>query len=363
MAPAFGPTGSIPQTACIEAARLSIWKSDRFQRPSCLFDAKNMGKGNANGIIAVDAMGGDMGPVEVVNAVAMALKRLPDLEGITLLGREEELYPLLQDVGLSNEPRLQVFNASQVIGMEEKPVQSLKQKRDASLVRAIELVKEGKCSAVVSCGNTGSLMACGTLKLRLMPGIDRPALAIVVPNKDHHFVLIDAGANPGAKPEQLVHNAILGSHYAQIVLEKPRPCVGLLSIGTEETKGLNHTLDTHQKLKKLGPLVNYIGLIEGFDVFNNQVDVVVCDGHVGNILLKSWEGLVEMFKNFIQDEIKKNIIRRTGIFLTKGVIKSLQRKFNPDLLAGAPLLGLQGNVLKTHGSCNCQAFMSAIRIA
>ena len=322
-----------------------------------------MGNGNANGIIAVDAMGGDMGPVEVVRAVALALKQLPGLEGITLIGPEEELNPLLRDAGLSNEPRLQIFNASEVIGMDEKPVQSLKQKRDSSLVRAIELVKDGKCSAAVSCGNTGSLMACGILKLRLMPGLERPALAILVPNKDNHFVLIDAGANPGANPEHLVHNAILGSHYARIVLENPRPRIGLLSIGTEETKGLDHTLDTHQRLKKIGSIINYIGLIEGFDVFNNQVEVVVCDGHVGNILLKSWEGLVDMLKNFIQDEIKKNLIRRTGVFLSKGVIKSLQRKYNPDLLAGAPLLGLQGNVLKTHGSCNCQAFMSAIRIA
>lgn len=322
-----------------------------------------MDNGNSIGPIAVDAMGGDFGPAEVVQAVAMALEQVPGLGEITLLGREQELRPILREAGLSDEPRLQIFNATEVIGMEEKPVQSLKEKKDSSLVRAIELVKDGRCSAAVSCGNTGSLMACGTIKLRLMPGLERAALAIVVPSKDHHFVLIDVGANPGAKSNHLVHNAILGSNYAKIVLNDPWPRVGLLSIGTEETKGLDSTLDTHQKLKKIGSIINYSGLIEGFDVFNNQVEVVVCDGLVGNVLLKSWEGLVEMLKNFVQSEIKKNIIRRTGILLSRGIVKSMQRKYNPDMLAGAPLLGLNGNVLKTHGSCNCQAFMSAIRIA
>src|SRR5476651_1955936 len=191
----------------------------------------------AIGRIAVDAMGGDLGPAEVVAAVKLALHQYSSLNAITLVGDEPTLRPLVAHAGLSRTDRLSIFHASEVITMEDKPLNALKKKKDSSMVRAVELVKNGDAGVVVSCGNTGALMACGTLRLRPMDGIARPALAAVCPREGGHFVLIDAGANPEAKPEHLVHNAILGSHYCRVMLGVKTPRVGLMTIGTEEGKG------------------------------------------------------------------------------------------------------------------------------
>ena len=173
----------------------------------------------------------------MVAAAALALKTLDSTDPIILVGDEAQLGPLLTEAGLGDHPKISIHHASEVIEMHDKPLQALKRKRDSSMVRAIELVKSGEAKVVVSCGNTGSLMAGGTLRLRTLEGIERPALAMVIPNKTEHFILIDVGANPSAKPEHLVHNAILGSHYAHVSLGIARPRVGLLSIGTEEGKG------------------------------------------------------------------------------------------------------------------------------
>ncbi len=323
-----------------------------------------MGTDKAFGTIAVDAMGGDLGPAEVVRAVKMALDKLENLASIVIVGDERRLERLVKGAGLSDDPRLSIFPASEVIGMEEKPIQSLRQKKDSSLVRAVEMVKDGKCQAAVSCGNTGSLTACGTIKLRPMAGVERPALATIIPSKDHRFILIDAGANPTAKAEHLVHNAILGNHYCKVVLNKEQPRIGLLSIGTEETKGNELTHDTHQLLKQLnGPILNYCGLIEGLQVFDDSVDVVVCDGFIGNILLKTCEGLFDMIQNFLKEEINKDPIRLAGAILAQGAFKNVKKRLDPERYAGAPLLGLRGHVLKTHGGSNRNYIMSAIRIA
>jgi glycerol-3-phosphate acyltransferase PlsX len=194
-------------------------------------------KSGASGRIAVDAMGGDLGPAEVVAAVKLALQQYPALHPITLVGDEKVLAPLIAHAGLSHEPRLSVFHASEVVTMDDKPLNALKKKKDSSMVRAIELVKSGEAGVVVSCGNTGALMAGGTLRLRTMEGVARPALAAICPRQGGHFVLIDAGANPDAKPEHLVHNAILGSHYCRVMLGIKSPRIGLMTIGTEEGKG------------------------------------------------------------------------------------------------------------------------------
>lgn len=313
--------------------------------------------------IAVDAMGADMGVSEVIRAVALALEKLPTLEHLVLVGKERGLKRLLKAARLDKDPRLSIYNATEVIGMNEKPVESLKKKKDASMVKAIELVKEGYCQAIVSCGNTGSLMACGTLKLRPMPGVDRPALATVMPNRFKNFILIDVGANPSAKPEHLVHNAILGSHYARIVLECPQPKIGLLSIGTEENKGTQIIQETHQLLKKMGDLIHYDGLIEGFEVFSNRVDVIVCDGFTGNVVLKTCESMFQSLKDFLKDEMKKTPIRLAGAFLSQNAYKSIRDQLDPNQYGGAPLLGLNASILKAHGSSNHKAIMHAIRIA
>jgi glycerol-3-phosphate acyltransferase PlsX len=313
--------------------------------------------------VAVDAMGGDLGPAEVVAAVKLALQDRPDLPGITLVGDEAVLDPLLRESQLTRHARLSLVHASEVITMEDKPLQALKRKKDSSMVRAIELVKNREAGIVVSCGNTGALMAGGTLRLRPMEGVARPALAAVCPREQGHFVLIDAGANPEAKPAHLVHNAILGSHYCRVMLGIPAPRVGLMTIGTEEGKGNALITETNDLLKRMEGIIRYTGPIEGFHVFTDHVDVVVCDGFVGNIMIKSWESLVRFFTGMLREELQANPLRATGALLAKGAFTSLKERINPERYGGAPLLGLNGNILKAHGSSNRRAIRSALLAA
>ena len=317
----------------------------------------------ASGRIAVDAMGGDLGPAEVVAAVKLALHQYPALNPITLVGHEAELNPLIALAGLAQEQRLSVFHASEVVTMDDKPLNALKKKKDSSMVRAIELVKNREAAVVVSCGNTGALMAGGTLRLRTMEGVARPALAAICPRQGGHFVLIDAGANPEAKAEHLVHNAIMGSHYCRVMLGIKSPRVGLMTIGTEEGKGNALITETHDLLRRVGDVVNYAGPIEGFHVFAEHVDVVVCDGFVGNIMLKSWESLVKFFSSMLKEELQANPMRATGALLSKGAFNALKERINPERYGGAPLLGLNGHILKAHGSSTRYAIKNAIRAA
>jgi glycerol-3-phosphate acyltransferase PlsX len=317
----------------------------------------------STGRIAVDAMGGDLGPGEVVAAVKLALAQSPHLNPVTLVGDEAIIAPLLSHYGLKRGERLQVLHSSEVITMDDKPLMALKRKKDSSMVRAIELVKAGDSNVVVSCGNTGALMACGTLRLRTMEGVARPALAAVVPREGGHFVLIDAGANPESKPEHLVHNSILGSHYCRVMLGIQAPRVGLMSIGTEDGKGNSLITETNELLKRVDGIINYVGPIEGFQVFAEHVDVVVCDGFVGNIMLKSWESLEKFIRGMLREELRANPMRATGALLSKGAFAALKDRINPERYGGAPLLGLRGNILKAHGSSNRNAIKSAIRAA
>lgn len=308
-------------------------------------------------------MGGDLGPAEVVAAVKLALHQYPALNPITLVGHEAELNPLIALAGLAQEQRLSVFHASEVVTMDDKPLNALKKKKDSSMVRAIELVKNREAGVVVSCGNTGALMAGGTLRLRTMEGVARPALAAICPRQGGHFVLIDAGANPEAKAEHLVHNAIMGSHYCRVMLGIKSPRVGLMTIGTEEGKGNALITETHDLLRRVGDVVNYAGPIEGFHVFAEHVDVVVCDGFVGNIMLKSWESLVKFFSSMLKEELQANPMRAAGALLSKGAFNALKERINPERYGGAPLLGLNGHILKAHGSSTRYAIKNAIRAA
>ncbi|HEY1791896.1 MAG TPA: phosphate acyltransferase PlsX [Opitutaceae bacterium] len=315
------------------------------------------------GRIAVDAMGGDLGPSEVVAAVKLALAQSAHLNPITLVGDEAVLKPLIHHYGLHRSERLALLHASEVITMDDKPLVALKKKKESSMAKAIELVKAGEANVVVSCGNTGALMACGTLRLRTMEGVARPALAAVVPREGGHFILIDAGANPESKPEHLVHNSILGSHYCRVMLGITAPRVGLMSIGTEDGKGNALITETNELLKRIDGILNYSGPIEGFQVFAEHVDVVVCDGFVGNIMLKSWESLEKFIRSMLREELGANPMRRTGALLSKGAYAALKDRINPERYGGAPLLGLRGNILKAHGSSNRNAIKSAIRAA
>ncbi len=315
--------------------------------------------------IAVDAMGGDLGPSEVVAATRLALDEIGGLSPLTLVGDEAVLHPLLSHARLARDGRVNVLHAAEVITMDDKPLVAWKRKRDSSMVRAIEQLKTGHAAAVVSCGNTGALMAGGTLRLRMIAGVDRAALAAVIPREGGHFILIDVGANPEATAEHLLHNAILGSHYARVVLGVARPRVGLLTIGTEEGKGNALTAAAHTLLKRAAHahVLNYAGPTEGFQVFTDHCDVAVCDGFTGNLLLKSWESLAHFFKGTLKRELKANPLRFAGSVLSLGAFDALKRRINPDRYSGAPLLGLRGNVLKAHGSSNRHAICAAIRSA
>ncbi len=307
-------------------------------------------------------MSGDLGPEEVVAALAIGYKKFKNYPDVTLVGDAARLRLLAQLYRLPAE-RVSIFGATEIIGMKEKPLHALKTKKDASLAVAINLVKEGKAQAALSCGNTGALVAAGTLKLRAMEGVERPALATVMPTRTKHFVMLDAGANPSSTPLQMVHNAILGSHFARVALEIPSPRVGLLTIGTEEGKGNSTIQETHDKLKLLGSVINYQGPIEGFDVFEHAVDVVVCDGFTGNVLLKTLEGLFTHLKGYAKSEMMKTPLRMLGTLLNLGAFMAIKKQLSPERYAAAPLLGLKGNVFKTHGSANRFAIANAVRIA
>lgn len=312
--------------------------------------------------IAVDVMGSDQGPLEVIEGVKLALEEFPELSALELIGIKTEIEKALKTCGIYGHPKLSIQQASEVIAMEDKPTQGIR-KKDSSMMKALDLVKSGECGAMVSCGNTGSLMAGATIKLRPMPGIERPALSTVVPSKDHLFILIDAGANPETTPLQLVHNAILGSNHCKVELGIKKPKIGLLTIGTEEGKGTERIQETHRYLKTLGNIINYNGLIEGFHVFEKDVDVVVCDGFVGNILVKTVESLFHMLKELFIEELTENPLRKFGAIMSMGALKAIKHKFNPDRYGAAPLLGINGIVLKAHGSSNRKLVMNALGTA
>ena len=312
--------------------------------------------------ICLDVMGSDYGPEQLVLGAFSFLKSNGKRLGkLILVGDETVLTPLLAKADSKIAGLLEVVHASQVIAMDEKPMQTLKHKKDASMFKAIDLVHTGEADAVLSCGNTGSLMAGSTLKLRTISGVDRPALASVIPTRANRFVLLDIGANPNTSVQHLVHNAILGSHFASAVLQKSRPSVGLLTIGTEEGKGTDKVQQTHECLKQLSnDSFNYKGLIEGFDLFEDAVDVVVCDGFVGNILLKTCESLFFNLKDFLKTEYKRSLVRKLGALLSVGVFRQMKQQFAPEKFSGAPLLGLNGWVFKSHGSSKAAAIAGAL---
>ena len=322
-----------------------------------------MGASVANCTIAVDTMGGDRGPTEFIRGLFYAIEELKLDCNFALFGNGRLLERLLKVRKLdAYSDRISIHHTSQVIGMDEKPIQALKSKKDSSMVQALAMLKGGNANALVSCGNTGALMAGGTLRMRQIPGVDRPALGIIVPSKKKPFVLIDVGANPESTAQNLVHNAVLGSNYAKAALKLTNPRVGLLTIGTEEGKGSSLINATHHQLQKIEGVINYTGPIEGFQLFDGDVDVVVCDGFVGNIVLKSSEALFSFIGSTIREELVRNLKRKIGAALSKSAFKDMKTRLGPDQHAGAPLLGLRGNILKSHGSSNYVAIANALRI-
>lgn len=303
--------------------------------------------------IAIDAMGGDYAPQEVVAGALQARRELGI--DVILVGDQEKVR------AFTGEADVEIVHASQVIGMGEQPVLAVRRKQDASLVRAIRLVKEGIASAMVSAGNTGAVMAASLLELGRITGIDRPALVGLFPNVKGQTVLLDVGANVDCRPHHLLQFAIMGSVYAEMVLGMPSPRVGLLNIGEEEGKGNELTQAAYPLLRETA--LNFIGNVEGRDLFNGRADVVVCDGFVGNVVLKSGEGLVMALQHVLEKEIKRNLMTRVAALMTLTSLKELRHRFDYSEYGGVPLLGINGVVVVSHGSSQARAIRNAIRVA
>lgn len=309
--------------------------------------------------IAVDVMGGDHGCTVAVAGVKQALEADKSITAIYLVGREADVQIARQQAKLTDS-RAEIVHASEVLTMDDKPLEGIRKKKDSSMVRAIELCYDGKADAIISAGNTGALVA-GSMKLRRLDGIKRPAIAARMPSRTQDFVLLDAGANDVCEPLHLAQFAIMGSIYAKEILGHAKPRVGVLSNGSEETKGNDLTREAAKLCSQLD--LNFIGYIEGFDLFNDAVDVAVTDGFTGNVVLKTAESLGYAMKDILKAGLTASPIRKFGAMLAKGGLMKLKERMDPEVYGGAVLLGLNGTVVKTHGSSRERAIANAIRVA
>lgn len=310
--------------------------------------------------IIVDAMGGDHAPGEIIKGCINAASAYGDLK-ISLVGREEAIVQELEKHGASSK-RFDIVHAEDVIAVDEAPVMAIRRKKDSSMVKGLELVKEDRNSVFVSAGSTGALMAGGLLKVGRIKGIDRPALAPLVPTRKLPVLLIDAGANADCKPINLVQFAIMGSVYMEKVVGRANPRVGLVNIGQEENKGNELTKEVYSLLKEQKN-INFVGNVEARDIPEGVVDILVCDGFVGNTILKLTEGLAMTLFGILKEEFTKSFVTKMGALLLKPGLINIKNMMDYDEVGGAPLLGINGGIIKAHGSSKARAIENAIRQA
>ena len=310
--------------------------------------------------IAVDAMGGDFGPEVTVPASIQALDKHPNIQ-IILVGKKEEINKSLNKFDNKYHQRLTVHPTSQVVQMNESPQSALKNKKDSSMRVSINLVKSHDADACVSAGNTGALMATARFVLKTLPGIDRPAIASNLPNLKGTTCMLDLGANADCTPEQLLQFGVMGAMLTKVLFKKKSPSVGLLSNGSEDIKG-NETVKLAAVLLKESHL-NFYGNVEGNDIFKGTTDVVVCDGFVGNISLKTTEGVAHMMGRFLTAEFKKNWLTKLIALIALPILKSFKRRLDPRRYNGASFLGLNGIVIKSHGGADIFSFRHALETA
>lgn len=308
--------------------------------------------------IAIDAMGGDNAPKAVVEGCINAANEY-EIE-IYLVGKESEINKYLKDTKPS-KGKIHIVNANEIIAGEDAPVQAIKRKKESSMVIGLEMVKEGKCDAFLSAGNTGAFLAGSLLKVGRIKGIDRPALAPLLPTEKGVCMLIDAGANMDCKPRNLLQFAIMGSIYMEKVEGIKSPRVGLLNVGTEETKGNDLAKQSYVLLKNSN--LNFIGNIEARDIFTGICDVIVCDGFAGNIVLKNTEGLASTIMGLLKEELMKTTLSKFGALLLKNSFRNFKKRFDYKEYGGAPFLGIDGIMIKAHGSSDSKAIFNAIRQA
>jgi len=307
-------------------------------------------------------MGGDFAPGAVIEGVSEALRLAPDAYELLLVGDEDKLLGELSRVGVHDHPRVRIVHAGQVVRMNEPAAAAMRTKRDSSINVAVDLVKKGEAGAVISAGNTGAAVASTVVKLRMLSGIERPGIATVFPSPTGRFVLLDAGATVECKPIHLVHYAIMGDVYARRILGEENPRVGLLSVGGEQNKGKELTKETFKLLEPL-PDLNFIGNVEGHDLFSGGVDVVVCDGFVGNVVLKCCESLAQALGRILAEKLRKNVFRKAGYVLSRKAYAELNQLSDYAEYGGAPLLGVDGVCIIGHGSSSSRAICNAIRVA
>ena len=305
-------------------------------------------------------MGGDHGPGVTVPGALAALQAEADLR-IVLVGLSEPITRLINEAPAGLRNRVTVHEATQVVTMDEKPQDALRRKKDSSMRVAIDLVKEGHAQAAVSAGNTGALMATSRFVLKMLPGIERPAIVSAIPSINGHVHMLDLGANAECDARQLLQFAVMGSAIVNAVHGIERPTVALLNIGEEEIKGNEVIKEAAGIIATSG--LNYIGFVEGDGIFLKDVDVVVCDGFVGNIALKTGEGVAKMMKQFMQEEFTRSVFTKAAAAMAMPALKALGKRMDPRHYNGASFAGLNGIVIKSHGSADALAFANAIRVA
>jgi len=307
--------------------------------------------------IAVDAMSGDHGAEVAVPAALDVLGATPDLR-LLLVGRGDVLRPLL---GTRADGRCTVVEASEVVGMDERPQDAVRRKKDSSMRVAINLVKKGEAAACVSAGNTGALLATARFVLGMIPGIDRPAIVSAVPAAHGHTVMLDLGANPDCTADNLLQFAVMGSIIAADLHGIEHPRVGLLNIGEEDIKGTEEIREAHRRLA--GAPINYRGFVEGDDIFSGDIDVVVTDGFTGNVALKTMEGLARFIAGAMREEFTRGPLRKAGAIAAAPALKALKGRLDPRAYNGASMVGLSGVVIKSHGGADRVSFANAIEVA
>jgi glycerol-3-phosphate acyltransferase PlsX len=307
--------------------------------------------------IALDAMGGDHGVSVTVPAALQLLQDQPALK-LMLVGRRDIIEAELQRLHAAEGERLAIRHASEVVTMDEPPAQALRNKKDSSMRVAINLVKEGSAQAAVSAGNTGALMATARFVLKTLPGIDRPAIVTTLPTTHGHVHVLDLGANVDCTPEQLLQFAVMGSILVSAVEGKPKPRVGLLNIGEEDIKGNEAVKKANDMLRASN--LNYCGFVEGDDIYTGDMDVIVCDGFVGNVMLKTSEGLAHMIAHYMKQEFRRNLLTRLSALIALPVLHAFKKRVDPRRYNGATLVGLNGTVIKSHGGADKMAFGHAI---
>jgi len=309
--------------------------------------------------VALDAMGGDRGAAVNIEGAVLAARELE--ASVILVGIEEELQRHLRQHDIQGLP-LTIRHAPEVVEMGESPTTAVRRKKQSSIRIGIELVKWGEAEAFVSAGNTGAVMTTALVVLGPLPGVERPAIAVVVPTVKGHAVLLDAGANVDCKPRHLTQFAIMGNVYARDILGVSRPRVGLLSIGEEQSKGNELTREAFKELEE-EPSLNFIGNVEGRDVFNGNSDVVVCDGFTGNVALKISESVLDAMLTLLREELSRDLRGKAGLFLLLPALRRFKRRVDPWEFGGAPLLGVNGVCVISHGRSTSKAIKNAIRAA